>query len=110
MPDTPILIDPLATAVKQPENVLRFATMFGVPALLALYFAWALVSGQAAVLGNIERMLYAQQAQVKEVADVARETAITTMAAQARIEGYMRQICVNGAETNAERNACLSVR
>ena len=89
---------------------VKFATFFGVPALLAVYLVWSLVSGQGEVLGRIERMLYAQQAQVSEVASVARETAAATTAVSIRIESYMRQICVNGAKTQADRNTCLSVR
>ncbi len=96
----------------QPEGPwwVKFATLFGVPALIAVYLVYSLVSGQSAMLGNIERMLYAQQAQVAEVAVVARETAAATTAVSLRIEAYMRQICVNSADSPAERNACLSIR
>ena len=108
----PLLIDrrqPTQTETEGPWWI-KFATAFGVPALLAVYFAWSMVTGQGAMLANIEKMLYAQQAQVNEVASIARETATIATATSLRIETYMRQICVNSAKTVAERNICLSVR
>ena len=108
----PILLD--RRQPTQPESEgpwwIKFATAFGVPALLAVYFAWSIVSGQNVILNNIERMLYAQQTQVSEIVSISRESAIAAAATSLRIEAYMRQICVNSADTPVERNTCLSVR
>jgi hypothetical protein len=108
----PILLDRRQPTASEPEGPwwIRFATVFGVPALLAIYFSWSMVSGQSTILHNIERLLYAQEAQISEVAEVARKTAEISTASSLRIESYMRQICVNSAKSQTERNICLSVR
>lgn len=106
--DTPILIDP--TEKEDGPWWVKFATLFGVPALIAVYLVWSLASDQGAVLRRIEQMLYAQQAQVTEVANVAKETSVVTAAASVRMQQILTQICVNSAETVQERNACLNIR
>jgi hypothetical protein len=113
--DEPILIDRRVPSTPGSDPAegpwwIKFATFFGVPALLAVYLVWSLASGQGAVLQNIERMLYAQQEKVNEVANVAKETSNITAAATARMQQILVQICVNSAETVQERNACLNIR
>jgi len=111
--DEPLIIDPrIPSSPNSAEGPwwVKFATFFGVPALIAVYLVYSLVSGQGAMLGNIERMLYAQQAHVATVAQVTRDTATMTAAAATRMQQILTQICVNSADTVKERNACLNIK
>ena len=78
---------------------VRAITVFGVPAAIAMYLVWALVSGQTTALAQISATLQAQKTSISEVA-----------ALTARMESYLRLLCVNTSKTQAERNSCLTVR
>ena len=85
-------------------------TTFGVPAAIAMYLVWALVSGQTNILIDIQTTLHGQRSMVAEVAAVTKSTAEEARTARARQEEYLRLLCVNTAKSQADRNACLSVR
>ena len=100
--DTSILLNPEKPTTEVSAGV-KFATLFGVPALLAVYFAWFLTSSQARSLDNIEHMLADQRVQLAQIASIVHENSAVTMA-------VLRQTCVNSAKSTVERNACLSAR
>ena len=80
---------------------------FGVPAAIAMYLVYVLTTGQTQALNTVAGKLDATDKKTAAIADIVRQELVMS---NARIEGYLRILCVNGAKTQPERNACLTVR
>ena len=112
---TPVLTDnPQIDATNDAHSTMpwwvRATTIFGVPAVIALYLVWAITTGQMAILTRIEATLQAQKAAVAEVAALTESTTANQEDSNRRQEVYLRLLCVNSAKTQADRNTCLTVR
>lgn len=108
MSDAPLLINPHGPDIDKVEGPwwARFATIFGVPALLALYFSWALVSGQSLKLEAIERKIDAQA----QLSNIHLSTFLEMRDSSRRQEQLLRILCVSTAKTETVRDTCLAIK
>lgn len=108
MADSGLIIDTGASSINKPEGPwwARFATIFGVPALLALYFAWALVTGQQAAIASIETKLDAHT----QLSNMHLSTFIEMRDSSRRTEQLLRILCVSTAKTDVVRDTCLAIK
>ena len=89
---------------------VRSITMFGVPAAIAMYLVWALVSGQTAALQAINTTIQAHHSAALPAIAQVLESANEAKMDRLRLEQYLRLLCVNTAKNTSDRTTCLSVR
>lgn len=82
---------------------VRLIYTVGVPACIAMYLVYSLVSGQAATISAMAKT-------VDTHAAISQVTLEELKTISNRQETYLRLLCANTSKTIADRNTCLTVR
>jgi hypothetical protein len=91
-------------SLEQYPWILRFAYVFGIPALLSVYLIWLMSTRIETQLSAIEAGMMATRTDQAYMLKISGEQT-------ARLENIYRllqRICVNGATTPSDRASCFS--
>lgn len=107
--------DSLSINPQQPSDLangsypwwVKAIATFGVPSAIAMFLVWNLTTGQNTAMAQISTTL---QEHSKTTAAMSTDVHNELQISNARIETYLRLMCVNSAKTVQDRTTCLSVR